>query len=131
MFKKSGKEKSIDIAKQEISTLIGEGYEIKGDIKGTTVIRIDGKVTGNVIVEAGIILGETGVIDGNLNSNSVVIYGTVTGNIKSGQLEIKKTGVVDGDIQTDTLEIELGGRFTGKLNMKQLRTEVEPLQEAV
>lgn len=117
MFKKSDKEKPLDLSKQEISTLIGEGFTITGELTGNTVIRIDGKVLGNVIVEAGIILGETGRIEGDLTSNSAIIYGTVTGNIVSQQLEIKKAGSVHGDIQTDTLEIELGAQFNGRLNM--------------
>ena len=129
MFKKSDKAKSVDFAKQEISTLIGEGYHVKGDIEGTSVIRIDGKVTGNINAEGGIILGESGIIDGNLISRSAVIYGRVTGNIKSGQLELKKSGIVEGDIQTDTLEIELGARFTGNLDMKQKDGVTDSLKE--
>lgn len=128
MFKKSDKEKSLDLSKQEISTLIGEGFTITGELTGNTVIRIDGKVIGNVIVEAGIILGETGRIEGDLTSNSAIIFGTVTGNIVSQQLEIKKSGSVHGDIQTDTLEIELGAQFNGRLNMTK-QNEEELLQE--
>lgn len=127
MFKKSDKEKPLDLNKQEISTLIGEGYHIVGEVKGSTVIRIDGKVTGNVNVESGIVLGESGIIEGDLNSHSAIVYGTVTGNIICGQLEIKKSATVSGDIQTDTLEIELGAQFTGKLNMKkQISRNEEP-----
>jgi len=130
MFKKNEKEKPLDLNKQEISTLIGEGYTITGELSGNSIIRIDGKVIGNVIVHAGIILGETGRIEGDLTSNSAIIYGTVTGNIKSHQLEIKKSGSVEGDIQTDTLEIELGARFTGKLNMsKEIEEPEEHLKE--
>ncbi len=132
MFKKSDKEKPLDLGKQEISTLIGEGFHITGEIKGNTVIRIDGKVTGNVNVQSGVILGESGEIDGDLVSGSAIIYGTVKGNITSGQLEIKKSGAVHGDIETDTIEIELGAHFTGKLNMKRPKVEQEPelLREA-
>jgi len=120
MFKKSEKEKPLDLNKQEISTLIGEGFHIKGEVSGSSVVRIDGKVTGNVNIESGIILGENGVIEGDLNSRSAIVYGTVTGNIVCGQLEIKKSASIQGDIQTDTLEIELGANFNGKLNMKKL-----------
>lgn len=119
MFKKSDKEKPLDLNKQEISTLIGEGFHIKGEVSGTSVVRIDGRVTGNVNIESGIILGETGIIEGDLTSRSAVVFGTVTGNIICGQLEIKKSATVSGDIQTDTLEIELGAHFSGKLNMKK------------
>lgn len=125
MFKKSDKEKPIDLNKQEISTLIGEGFHIVGEVSGASVVRIDGKVTGNVNVESGVILGENGAIDGDLNSSSAVIYGTVTGNIICSQLEIKKSAMVHGDIQTDTLEIELGAHFTGNLDMKKKKEKTD------
>jgi cytoskeletal protein CcmA (bactofilin family) len=63
-------------------------------------------------------LGEKGIIEGNIKSQSVIIYGTVNGNVKTTQLEIKKTGHVNGEITTDTLEIELGAKYNGKLNMQ-------------
>ncbi len=135
MFKKSDREKPIDLNKQEISTLIGEGFHITGEVTGSSVIRIDGKVTGNVSVESGIILGENGVIEGDLNSRSAVVFGTVTGNITSDQLEIKKSASVYGDIQTDTIEIEMGANFNGKLNMKKQQVKKvdfpEELQKVV
>lgn len=135
MFKKSDKEKPLDLNKQEISTLIGEGFHITGEVTGTSVIRIDGRVTGNVNVESGVILGESGIIEGDLDSRSAVIFGTVTGNITSGQLEIKKSASIQGDIQTDTLEIELGASFNGKLNMKKQAAKIaavaEDLQEVI
>lgn len=130
MFKKSEKEKPLDLNRQEISTIIGEGYTIKGELTGSSVIRIDGKVIGNVNVEAGIVLGETGVIEGDLLSNSAIIFGTVKGNVKAGQLEIKKSGRIHGDIETDTLEIELGAQFNGKLAMnKKVKLDKEIQKE--
>lgn len=132
MFKKSEKEKPLDLNRQEISTIIGEGYTIKGELSGNSVIRIDGKVIGNVNVEAGIVLGETGVIEGDLLSSSAIVFGTVKGNVKAGQLEIKKSGRIHGDIETDTLEIELGAQFNGKLAMnKKVTLPKETLEETL
>ncbi len=124
MFKKTNKQ-PLEINQQEISTIIGDGYTFTGEIQGSTVIRIEGKVIGNVNVTGGVILGESGDIEGDITTESAIIYGTVTGNIQSGQLEIKKTGEVNGDITTDTLEIELGAQYNGKLNMHK------PKQQAV
>ena len=124
MFKKSNKQ-PLEINQQEISTIIGDGYIFTGELQGATVVRIEGKVIGNVNVTGGVILGETGDIEGDIITDSAIIYGTVNGNIKSGQLEIKKTGQVNGDITTDTLEIELGAQYNGKLNMHR------PKQQAV
>ncbi len=117
MFKKNNQIK--DLNQQEISTLIGLGFTITGELKGKAVIRIDGTVIGNVNVEGGIVLGEKGMIKGDIQTVSAIIYGTVNGNVKTQNLEIKKTGKVNGDIKTDTLEIELGAQYNGKLEMHQ------------
>ncbi|HEV8084898.1 MAG TPA: polymer-forming cytoskeletal protein [Chitinophagaceae bacterium] len=122
MFKKSNKQ-PLEINQQEISTIIGDGYIFTGELQGSTVVRIEGKVIGNVNVTGGVILGETGDIEGDIITDSAIIYGTVNGNIKSNQLEIKKTGQVNGDITTDTLEIELGAQYNGKLNMHRSKQQ--------
>jgi cytoskeletal protein CcmA (bactofilin family) len=119
MFKKTDKQQPLEINQQEISTIIGEGYTFTGELQGSSAIRIEGKVIGNVNVDGGIVLGEKGVIEGNIVTRSAVIYGSIKGNIKTTQLEIKKSGYVNGDITTDTLEIELGARYNGKLNMQR------------
>ena len=118
MFKKNKKQQPLEINEQEISTIIGDGYVFTGELQGSSVIRIEGKIIGNVNVDAGVVLGEKGFIEGNIKSQSVIIYGTVNGDVKSTHLEIKKTGHVNGEITTDSLEIELGAQYNGKLNMQ-------------
>ena len=117
--KKNKKEKSLEINQQEISTIIGEGYTFTGELKGSSIIRIEGKIIGNVHVEGGVVLGEKGIVEGDIVTKSAIIFGTVRGNVKATQLEIKKSGRVIGDIITDTLEIELGAQYNGKLNMQK------------
>ena len=128
MFKKSDKNQPLEINQQQISTIIGEGFTFTGEINGTEGIRIEGRIKGNINVSGGIVLGEKGIIEGDIATRSAIIYGTVNGNVKSTQLEIKKSGYVNGDITTDTLEIELGAQYNGKLNMK--RQEPPALAEA-
>ena len=120
MFKKNMKDQQpLEINQNEISTIIGEGYVFTGELKGSSVIRIEGRIIGNVNVDSGVVLGEKGIIEGNINTKSAIIYGTVNGNVKTSQLEIKKSGHVTGDITTDTVEIELGAQYNGKLNMNK------------
>lgn len=128
MFKKSDKQQSLEINQQEISTIIGEGFTFTGELNGSAAIRIEGKIIGNVIVDGGIVLGAKGIIEGDIITKSAIIFGTIHGNVKTSQLEIKKSGYVNGDITTNTLEIELGAQYNGKLNMK--RQEPQLLAEA-
>jgi len=129
MFKKNNQIK--DLNQQEISTIIGVGFTITGELKGKAVIRIDGTVTGNVNVEGGIVLGEKGMIKGDIQTDSAIIYGTVNGNVKARNLEIKKTGKVNGDIKTEAIEIEMGAQYNGKLEMHQTgKTEEKVVAKA-
>lgn len=134
MFNSKNKnpQQSLEISQNEISTIIGEGFVFIGEVRGASVIRIEGKIIGNVHVESGVILGEKGNIEGDLNTKSAIIYGSIKGNVKSTQLEIKRTGLINGDISTDTLEIELGAQYNGKLNMRrpQLTVENEGTEES-
>ncbi len=125
MFNKKNKQQPLEINQQEISTIIGEDYVFTGELKGTSIVRIEGKIIGNVNVESGIVLGEKGSIEGDVITRSAIIYGTVHGNVKATQLEIKKTGYVTGDITTDTLEIELGAQYNGRLNMQRQQVLAE------
>ncbi|MDB5158640.1 MAG: Polymer-forming cytoskeletal [Mucilaginibacter sp.] len=102
---------------QTISTLISEGCTIAGNINAPAVVRIDGEVTGDVVVSEGLILGEKGLITGNVITKELIIYGMVAGNIKAQSLEIKHTGKITGDIETATLLVETGGIYNGRLTM--------------
>lgn len=118
--------KPFQVDQQEINTIIGEGFEIKGELVGVKAIRIEGKIHGNVHIETAVILGEKGEIEGDLIAGSAIIFGTVNGNVNATRLEIKKSGRVDGNIETEIIEIELGAKYNGKLQMK---TEPAPLLE--
>lgn len=125
MFKRNNKQEHLEMNQQEISTVIGESYTFTGEFQGGSIIRVEGTIIGNVHVDAGVILGEKGKIEGDITTKSAVIHGTVNGNITATQLEIKKTAHVNGDITTDTIEIELGAQYNGRLNMhRQQRLSV-------
>ena len=122
---KNGSPSKID--SMPISTVIGADIFLKGDIQGESIIRIDGRVDGNISLKNGIVLGEKAHVNGNIESNHVVIYGSITGNITCKELMLKKTGVISGDIDTSVIEIEMGGKYNGKLNMPEPE-KVQPQQ---
>ncbi len=113
------KKDNVSLDLQSISTLISEGCIIDGNIKAPAFARIDGQVTGDVMVDEGLILGEKGSILGNVLTKEMVIYGTLTGNIQTNSLEIKATGKVTGEIRTQTLQVENGAVYNGSLSMTQ------------
>src|ERR1700712_5299093 len=97
------KKDKVTLDLQSISTLISEGCIIDGNLKAPAFARIDGQITGDVMVDEGLIIGEKGMIMGNIITKEMVVYGTVTGNLQVNSLEIKASGKITGEIRTLTL----------------------------
>lgn len=106
---------------QAISTLISEGCTVAGNLKAPAFARIDGQVTGDVAIDEGLILGENGIVKGNIGTKEMIVYGTVNGNINVQSLEIKASGKITGDIVTGTLLVEAGGVYNGNLAMAAIK----------
>lgn len=129
MFSKSNKSPITVLNQAEILTILGEDFECVGNLKSNSTARIEGKITGDVLVKKGIILGEKGFIKGNLETETAIIFGNVNGNVKVKHLEIKSTGCINGDVKTENLVIEMGGRYNGNLDMKN-SSEKQPNRES-
>lgn len=122
MFNKTGKNtlpavKGGEGASSSIN-LIGAGTVIEGDIRSNGDIRIDGTVYGHVISKAKVVIGATGVVEGDVNSQNSDVSGTIKGKtVVSELLFLKATSKVIGDIVTGKLVVEVGATFTGSCNM--------------
>ncbi len=119
------KKDKVTLDLQSISTLISEGCILDGNIKAPAYVRIDGQITGDVIVDEGLILGEKGSILGNIITKEMVVYGVVNGDIQTNSLEIKASGKVTGEIRTQTLQVENGAIYNGSLSMTQNNKPVQ------
>ncbi len=96
----------------------GIGTLIEGDIKSEGDIRIDGKIIGTITSKAKVVIGSTGVIDGEVFCSGADISGRVTGILKVKELLfLKSTAKIDGDIVTNKLVVEKGAEFHGNCSM--------------
>lgn len=97
---------------------IMEGTSIEGEIRSDSNIRIDGRVKGTVNARGRVIVGQSGVIEGEVICQSSDIEGTVLGKINCQDLlSLKATAKLHGDINTKKLAIEPGAVFTGNCSM--------------
>jgi len=98
--------------------MLGMGTLIEGNIKTEGDIRIDGKILGNVTVNSKLAIGETGMIEGNVQCKNASIEGRVKGNLHISELIfLRKTAIIDGDIVATKLVVEEGARINGKCSM--------------
>ncbi len=98
----------------EVKSILAEGLKIEGNVISEGKIRIDGTVEGDVNGEC-VIFGESSVVKGNVKAKSVVIMGSVEGNIEAERLELKRSARVKGDISSEELSVEPGASIEGKI----------------
>ena len=116
----SSKEKSM--AKPHENTgvvnLIGVGTTIVGEITSSGDIRVDGTLSGAINTKGKVVVGSTGMVEGNVNASNADVSGELKGSISVSELlALKSTAKLDGDIITNKLAIEPGASFTGSCSM--------------
>ena len=65
---------------------IGSGTTINGDITSKSDIRIDGVLKGSVVTDGKVVLGEAGIIEGDVSCKDADIAGTIKAKISVSQL---------------------------------------------
>ena len=97
---------------------IGPETTIKGDIISDGNFRIDGTLEGNINTKGKVVVGEKGLIQGEVFCQNADVEGTIKGKLQVTQLlALKATANIHGDILVDKLSIEPGANFTGSCKM--------------
>lgn len=95
--------------------VLSTDVEIKGTVKFTNDLVVDGKIEGEINSDGNLTVGENARLKAEIKTATVVVYGKVHGNITAtDRVELKASGEVVGDIKTKTLSIEAGAIFVGK-----------------
>ena len=103
-----------------VSTVLGSGIHWVGDLHGTGGVRIEGTLQGEIVIKGLVVIGETGkVICPELKAETVVVAGTVQGNITCQKLEIRSTGRVWGDVVAVSFSSEDGAFLRGQMRMEE------------
>ena len=100
------------------TTLISAGTTIKGDLSSNSDLRIDGTVIGNINSSAKIVIGSSGVVEGDIFGNNADIVGKTSGTIKVKELlQLRGECVVNGNIYAGKLQVEPSATFNGQCHM--------------
>jgi cytoskeletal protein CcmA (bactofilin family) len=117
-----------------LTAFIDQGAEFEGKLSFRDTVRIDGRFQGEISSENTLIVGESGEIQAAIHSNTVIVSGTVVGNIKAAcKVVLHKTSNVEGDIETASLVVEDGATLRGQVKMasKNAASEKAPSLRAV
>ncbi len=116
-FKKESKQPTFDNI--NINTILGEGLEFSnGNIKGCGDVRIDGILIGDVDINGGLIISDTGYVRGNINATYAQISGKLEGDVLvTGMLQLTKMANIQGDVECGSLSVEESAVFCGMCTM--------------
>jgi cytoskeletal protein CcmA (bactofilin family) len=100
---------------------IGKSLHIKGELRGSENMYIDGKVEGSIeLRDHQLIVGPTGEVHANVNAKKVIIHGSVKGNIHAiDSVDVQKSGSLVGDIVVAGVVIAEGAYFKGSIDIQK------------
>src|SRR4051812_502712 len=106
-----------DMAGENSQARIGKSIVIKGEVKGSEDLVLDGRVEGTVtLAEGRLTVGPSAQIAADLSAKDVLIMGHVKGNVvATGRVELRSGCNVQGDITASRLAVEDNAIFQGKV----------------
>lgn len=98
-----------------VQTVIGEGTEIRGTIRSTGVMRIDGFLEGTLEHAGELVVGPQGRLVAKVRAKSLALAGEIRGDVQvEGKLELLETARLHGNISAAQLVVHEGAVFEGR-----------------
>lgn len=104
----------------KVSTVIGQGTRLVGDLHFAGGLHLDGAVQGNVSADAGshatLTVSEQGSIEGDVRVDNLILNGTIVGDVfASRRVELASQARVTGTVHYHLLEMAMGAEVNGQL----------------
>ena len=117
------------------TTLVSKNTQIVGDINFSGNLMIEGKVTGNIYVSSGsdahARVLEKGVVEGEIRVPTIVINGTVNGDVYSDKhVELAAKAIVNGNVHYSLIEMVKGAQVNGNLVYSAQSSSAKPTSSA-
>lgn len=111
------------------SSSLGENIQFTGSFSGGEDIVVRGHVKGESDVNGAVVIAETGCWDGKLVADTVIVAGTVNGDIVAREkIEILSGSKIMGNLSCPVIAIETGAVHEGHMDMSSTTT-VKRFQE--
>lgn len=100
-------------------SVIGPTLVFKGELSADEDLVIEGTIEGTIAHhKKNLTIGKQGKVTADIHASSVLVEGSLNGNIHSdGLVSLAKTAVVQGDIFCSRLVFEDGASFSGHVDM--------------
>ena len=100
------------------TSLLSKKVNIVGEIEGNEDLHVEGRFKGAIKVTGNIFVGQTGVVEADIEADNIVVQGKIRGNVLARQqLEIQSLGELIGDCSAQSINIKEGAVFEGRSKM--------------
>ena len=126
------KRKRNPVGRNGLTAFIDEGSEIEGRYTFSGTVMLNGRFKGEISTTDTLIIGDKGVMNGDIRAGQVLISGEVVGNVSAAErVELKRTARVFGDVEAPVVVVEEGVLFEGHCRMTKANpnTEVLPTRD--
>ena len=101
-----------------LNGFVDSGCTIRGELEFSSYFRVDGRVEGTVKSRSELVVGDGGVVEGEVEVARCVVGGQVRGTIRaSEQVLLHQSAKVWADIHTPALVMEDGAFLEGSVSM--------------
>jgi cytoskeletal protein CcmA (bactofilin family) len=99
--------------------VIGPQIAVRGTLVGEEDLIVEGRIEGSITLTGHLVVAEPGVIEANLDVDSIEVRGSVIGDIvASRSITIEKGAQVNGNVRAPRVIIHDGAHFRGAVDMK-------------
>lgn len=105
-------------ANDSLNGFVDAGCTIRGELEFSSSFRLDGRVEGTVRSTSELVVGESGVVDGEVDVARCLVGGEVKGTIRASEQVVLHAGAkVYADVYTPALVMEDGALLEGRVSM--------------
>ena len=109
------------VAGEGTSAVIGKSVQIRGEVKGSEDLVVEGQVEGTItLTESRLTIGQHASVTANVSARDVILLGRLHGNVQAaGRVELRQGCDLVGDIAAGRLSIEENALFRGKVDLAE------------
>ena len=105
-------------ASRDAGAYLNQSSKVTGKLTFEAQARVDGQVEGEINAKDGLMIGESAVVTAQIKASSIIVAGTVKGEITAIQrVEIRPSAKVFGNVTTPKLIVHEGAMFEGHCAM--------------
>ena len=119
----NGASQSFPAAGKRPENVLSEGVSIKGDVTFGSELVIDGEVEGTINSTGVLTIGQHAQIRAEISAASVVVHGTVDGNVFASDRCVLEAGAtLRGDVEAPRLAVDENASFQGSAKIISRRS---------